>query len=106
MNDTSPILEAQGLGRARLLLFQDGIRIERKRVQTDIQLPSINDIQFKKAAFRRSYIEFSFVNSVEKKGVLVYFHDKTGIRFRKKHLPAFEAIKDAIENYKNTGHLS
>jgi len=102
MNDTSPILEAQGLGRARLLLFQDGIRVERKRTQADIQLSSINDVQLEKAGFRRCYIEFSFVNSLEKKGVLVYFHDKTGIKFRLKHLPAFEAIKVAIEYRKNT----
>jgi hypothetical protein len=102
MNDTSPILEAQGLGHVRLLLFQDGIRIERKRMQADIQLSSVNDIQIKKVGFRRRYIEFSFVNSLEKKGVLVYFHDKTGIKFKLKHLPAFEAIKIAIKNRKNT----
>ena len=30
MNDTNPILEARGSGGARILLFQDSLRIERK----------------------------------------------------------------------------
>jgi len=30
MNDINPILEVQGLGGARLLLFQDSLRIEGK----------------------------------------------------------------------------
>ena len=75
MNDIDPIMVAQGLGGARLRLFQDSIHIERKCVRSDIQLSNINDIQIKKAAFRRRYIEFSFVNSLEPKGVLVYFRD-------------------------------
>ena len=58
MNDINPILEAQGLGGARLRLFQDSLRIEGKgwRVflfqgttgDVDIQLSNINGIQLKK----------------------------------------------------------
>jgi hypothetical protein len=114
MNDASPILKAQGLGHTRLLLFQDHVRIERKGWRTfllqgttgnkDIPLSRINDIQFKKVGFLYRYIRFSFVNSAEKKGFLVHFRDVNSLRFRAKQQPAFEVIKFAIEDHKNTSH--
>ena len=110
MNDINPILEAQGLG-ARLLLYRESIRIQRQGRRTflfkgansdeDISLASINDIQFEKAAFRRCYIRFWFINSLENKGVLVHFRDQKGIKYKSKQQPAFEEIKAAIENRKN-----
>ena len=58
MNDINPILEVQGLGGARLLLFQDSLRIEGKGWRAflfqgttsniDIKLSSIYGIHIKK----------------------------------------------------------
>jgi hypothetical protein len=114
MNDINPILKAQGLGGARLLLFQDSLRIERKGWRAflfqgttgdiDIKLSSINDIQFKRVGFLYHYMHFSFVNSVENKGVLVHFRDVNSLRFRAKQQPAFEVIKFAVEDRKDTSH--
>jgi hypothetical protein len=108
-------LEAQGLGGARLRLFQDSLRIEGKgwRVflfqgttgDVDIQLSNINGIQLKKVGYLYRSIRFSFVNSLENKDVMVHFLDETSIRFKPKQQSAFEEIKDAIENRKNTSIL-
>ena len=114
MNDINPILVAQGLGGARLRLFQDSLRIDRKGWRAflfqgttgniDIKLSSIDDIQFKKVIFRQCYMQFLFVNSVKNKGIEMYFLDATGIRFRAKQQAAFEEIKVAIEKHKNNSH--
>ena len=115
MNDTNPILEARGSGGARILLFQDSLRIERKGWRAflfqgttgdvDIQLSNINGIQLKKVGYLYRSIRFSFVNSLENKDVMVHFLDETSIRFKSKQQSAFEEIKDAIENRKNTSIL-
>ena len=111
MNDIDSIMVAKGLGGARIRLFQDSLRIDRKGWRAflfqgttgnkDIKLSSIDDIQFKKVIFRQCYMQFLFVNSVKNKGIEMYFLDETGIRFRAKHLPAFEKIKIAIEKLKS-----
>jgi hypothetical protein len=111
MNDINPILVAQGLGGARLRLFQDSLRIEGKGWRAflfqgttrniDIKLSSIDGIQIKKVSFRHSYMRFLFVNSVKNKDIEMYFLDATGIRFRAKQQAAFEKIKIAIEKLKS-----
>ena len=111
MNDINPILVAQGLGGARLRLFQDSLRIDRKGWRAflfqgttgniDIKLSSINDIQIKKVSFRHRYMQFLFVNSVKNRGIEMYFLDASGIRFRAKQQAAFEKIKIAIEKLKS-----
>jgi hypothetical protein len=116
MNDINPIMEAQGLGGTRLLLFQDSLRIERKGVlaflfqgtigDVDLELSCINDIQFKKVGFLYHSIRFLFVNSAENKEILIHFLDETNIRFKSKQQSAFEEIMVAIENRKKTGHSS
>ena len=115
MNDTNPILEARGSGGARILLFQDSLRIERKGWRAflfqgttgdvDIQLSNINGIQLKKVGYLYRSIRFSFVNSLENKDVMVHFLDETSIRFKSKQQSAFEEIKVAIENRKNISIL-
>jgi MFS superfamily sulfate permease-like transporter len=114
MNEIDPILAVRGLGGARLLLFQDSLRIERRGWRTflfqgavgdkEIQLSSIDAIQLKKDSFLYQSIRFYFVNSLENKGVLVHFRDENGFRFKSKQQPVFEEIKAAIENRKNNNH--
>ena len=114
MNEINPILAVRGLGGARLLLFQDSLRIERRGWRTflfqgavgdkEIQLSSIDAIQLKKDSFLYQSIRFYFVNSLENKGVLVHFRDENGFRFKSKQQPVFEEIKAAIENRKNNIH--
>ena len=114
MNDINPMV-AKGLGDAHVFLFQDSLRIERKGWRAflfqgttgdvDIQLSNINGIQLKKVGYLYRSIRFSFVNSLENKDVMVHFLDETSIRFKSKQQSAFEEIKDAIENRKNTSIL-
>jgi hypothetical protein len=114
MNEANPITVAQGLGGARLLLFQDSVRIERKgfgsmllqglKGDKDIQISSISAIQFKKVGtFTSGYIQFSFFGGSETKlGLMDATKDENTVMFNLKQQPEFENIKVAIEKRRNT----
>ena len=53
MNDINPILEVQGLGGARLLLFQDTLRIERKGWRAFLFQGTTSNIDVKKLQNRQ-----------------------------------------------------
>jgi hypothetical protein len=103
MSNINPILEARGLGGAHLLLFEDHIRVINSNVRNSVKnipLSQIESMHLKKVGIIYQYLQFSFVNTREIKGILVHFRDEATIKFRPKRRPAFEAIKTAIENHK------
>jgi hypothetical protein len=53
MNDINPILEVQGLGGARLLLFQDSLRIEGKGWRAFLFQGTTSNIDVKKLQNRQ-----------------------------------------------------
>lgn len=104
-----PIYIAEGF-KAKLLLFKNKIRIERKRGITnlslhglkgnkDIFLKFISAIQLKRPGVTRGYIQFSLMGGNESLGgVLSAVQDENTIMFDKKQEEDFLKIKGLIED--------
>jgi len=102
------LMEAKGVnGQIQLLEYK--IRIMRKggmafltqglRGNKEIQIKQISSIQFKQVStFTNGFIQFAFLGGQEhKSGTLSATSDENTIFFNKGQQPAFEKIKEAIE---------
>jgi hypothetical protein len=107
LNPDQVLLEAKGIN-GQILLLPTKIRIKRKGllalgtlgVQGDkeIYIDQISSIQLKGSGVTSGYIRFSFIGGQESKvGIFDTTRDENAVVFGKKQQPAFEAIKQAVE---------
>jgi transcription initiation factor TFIIIB Brf1 subunit/transcription initiation factor TFIIB len=108
-------LNAEGVN-GQIELFSNKICIRRKGVLSfltqglkgdkNIMMSSISSIQFKKAGMlTNGYIQFAFMGGKESKGGLFQgVSDENTVIFNIKQQPLFEQIRDAVENYLQTGN--
>jgi Short C-terminal domain/Domain of unknown function (DUF4429) len=106
-NENQVLLEARGRN-GQLQLFPNKVRIIRKgawalalqgvKGDKDIYIDQISSIQFKNPGVTVGYIQFSFLGGQEtKSGIRDAMKDENTVAFLPKQRPAFEAIKQAVE---------
>jgi Short C-terminal domain/Domain of unknown function (DUF4429) len=107
LNMDQVLLEAKGVN-GQLQLLPAKLRIKRGGLMAlatqgikgdkEIYIDQISSIQLKRAGMANGYIQFSFLGGQEtKSGIMDATHDENTVMFTKRHQPAFEAIKQAVE---------
>ena len=108
-SDDKPIMEVQGFGKQKLILFKNKIVIQRSGVRQfflhglkgdkEIYLKNISGIQFKKAGtFHNGYIQFDFMGGQQGLGGLwEAVQNENSVVFSAAQQKDFEKIKDRME---------
>ncbi len=103
------IMEAEGVGGQKLILFENKIKIQRKgfnqfilhglKGDKEIFLKFITSIQLKKAgSFTNGYIQFDFMGGQQAlSGLFQGVMNENTVIFKKKQQDKFEKIKELIE---------
>jgi len=101
------LMQAKGV-TGKLVLLENKVRITRRsgiqaiitqgfRRDKEILIEQISSVGFKKAGTLNGYIELVIEGREAKKGLFEAALDENTVTFKARHQPAFEKIKEAIE---------